>query len=70
MTWTEYAVWFLVAERCFAMGLGFLHGAIAAYRAIQPQPRLAHTPVPPFVEVASDDVTALDYSSDQRKKRH
>jgi hypothetical protein len=72
MTLVEMAVLFLCAERAFAMGCGFYRGARAAWRASQP-PREASVPttytkVPDFVEVASDDVMALDYSA--KSKRH
>jgi hypothetical protein len=69
VTWTELAILCLVGERAFAMGVGFYRGARAAYRAGQvPSVPTTYTDVPAFVEVASDDVMALDYSA--RQKRH
>jgi hypothetical protein len=69
MTLVEMAVLFLCAERAFAMGCGFYRGARAAWRASQPPAvPVTYTEVPAFVEVASDDVMALDYSA--RQKRH
>jgi hypothetical protein len=72
VTWTELALLCLVGERGFAMGVGFYRGARAAWRAGQ-EPVVGHIPVtytevPAFVEVASDDVMALDYSANL--KRH
>jgi hypothetical protein len=72
VTWTELALLCLIGERAFAIGVGFYRGARAAWRAGQ-EPVVGHVPVtytsvPAFVEVASDDVMALDYSA--RQKRH
>jgi hypothetical protein len=69
MTFTEWAVLFLCAERGFAMSVGFYRGASAALRATKrPEARTSATEWPDFVEVASHDVMSLDYSA--KHKRH
>jgi hypothetical protein len=66
VTWTEWALLFLVSERGFAICYGIFLGARAAMRELD-EPAADET-LPGFVNVASDDVVALDYSS--RQKRH
>jgi hypothetical protein len=67
VTWTEWALLFLVGERGFTIAYGVYLGASAALRELD-APADKTLPMPDSLDIASDDVVALDYSS--RQKRH